>query len=359
MSSPESQSSTQSCISDVETKHRQSRSPLLEANGIYLVDTIMDTKSWSDTAFSLGLTAREVQRSGAGTLKLVQKMRKRKIHSIPQIHDAMKSFINSIISDCPELTQQNKCVFPHDAVPTAESLKNTVHRLPVPKPAVVIGHSREIFSTANIELQDGIIVNTLGEPCDLRRVSQPAEGLFWPFLVVEVSDESMLNARQAGAITAATCNNSVRLLQEAAAMNTRRPQYISDQYVRNSDPSFSLCIHGKTALLSIHSDQKGAPFIAVPIASYDLESDHDVASLAGRIHSIFVWAQSSRLDNIVLDLEKLRITIYGETRARSSDVISREVDPTSMRNSRSQQLKNPRRMKTALRAGLPWWLAKS
>lgn len=336
------------------------RYDILEPNNIFLADGIMERERWSDLAFSLGLPAREGQRSNAATQKLAQRMKKRKVYSANQTSDYIRPFIESLVATCPKLSQQDRCAYYHDAVPTADALKNTIHRLPTPKPALSIGYHRAAFSLSHDELQNGIIAGPSGDPCDLNHVSQPVPDHFWPFFTVEVSEHSMTAARQASAISAATCNNALDLLAGAAADDQKDWNSSSFMFDRKFAKSFSLSVYGKVASLSVHGPEGLAQHVSQQIASYRLDDEKDVASLADRVHGIMVWAQYSRLGEITATLDQLNRKVFGNLAGFTlggSPVD--DFDPACLKTLKLQPLRRPERMKAALRAGLPSWFSRS
>lgn len=338
------------------------RSEILQPNNIVLSDYAMDAETWSDLAFSLGLSAKEGLRTAAPTQRLAQKMRRRKHHSASQIYDNVKPFVEALVSEVPKLSQQTRCSYWPDAVPSDDSVRNTVRRLPTPKPIISIGYSRDAFSIAHDELQDGLIATPSGEPCDLKRVSQPVANHFWPFLVVEISEQSLATARTASAVSAATCNNALKLLGDAAAVDEKdwnsRTYTFDSKFAR----SFSLSIYDKIATLSTHGVEKdtapAAVHLSIPIASYHLDNERDVAALADRLHGIMVWAQYNRLGEITAMLDHLDKKVHGSLSGTTLSAEEFDFDPKCLKTLKLQQPKKPDRMKVAFRAGLPSWLVR-
>lgn len=334
------------------------RSEILQPNNIILSDYAMDAETWSDLAFSLGLSAKEGLRSSTGTQRLAQKTRRRKHHSASQVYDNIKPFLEGLVSEIPKLSQQTRCTYWPDAVPSDESLRNTVRRLPTPKPIISIGYTRDAFSIAHDELQDGLIASPSGEPCDLKRVSQPVANHFWPFLIVEISEQSLAAARTASAVSAATCNNALQLLGTAAAVDDKdwnsRTYTFDSKFAR----SFSLSVHDKIATLSTHSIEDAIAHLSVPVASYNLDNERDVAALADRLHGIMVWAQYNRLGEITAMLDHLDKKVHGNLSGTTLSGDEYEFDPQYLKTLKLQQPRKPERMKVALRAGLPAWLMR-
>lgn len=328
---------------------------VLEANNILLEDTFMGEDRWSDIAFSIGMPAKAQGKSNNETGKVAQRMNKRKHVSYPQTFETIKPLLDSVVVKCPKISQQFKCIFHGDAVPTEEAIKNTILRLPTPRPAISLGYYRDAFSAHHDELQNGIIIGPYGEPCDLNHLSQPVLGHYWPFLVIEISDTSMSAARQASAITAATCNNALLLLAGAVASadGLGNSFAFDTKFAR----SFSLSIYDKSAILSTHSAEGLIPHLASPIASYRLDSERDVAALADRVYSILIWAQHSRLGEICAMLDALDKKVHGHlSEAGNGDVY--DFDPSCLKKLKLQPPRRPDRIKVAIKAGLPWWLGK-
>ena len=337
------------------------RFDILEPNNIFLANGIMDGERWSDLAFSLGLPSREGQRFSTSTQKLVQRMKKRKVHSVQQTSDYIQPFIESLVAICPKLSQQNRCTYHHDAVPTIDALRNTTHRLPTPKPTISVGYHRAAFSLSHDELQNGIIAGPSGDPCDLNHVSQPVTDHFWPFFVVEVSEHSMTTAQQANAISAATCNNALDLLAGAAVDDEKDWNSSSFTFDRKFTKSFSLSVHGKIASLSVHGAEGLAQHVSQQISSYRLTDENEVASLADRLHSIMVWAHYNRLGEITATLDQLNRKVYGKLAGFTlggSPVLD-DFDPACLKTLKLQTLRRPERMKAVFRAGLPSWIGRS
>lgn len=318
----------------------------------------MDEDRWSDIAFSLGVSARPGQRHSNATRRLAQKMSKRTSVSPAQTCEQLKSFIDTLLSTCPTLSQQTKCSYHSDAVPTVDAFRNTVHRLPTPRPVISIGYCSDAFSETHRELQHGIIAGSTGEPCDLNRISQPVAGHFWPFLVVEVSDESMAAARRASAVSAATCNNALSLLAEAAWDYERDWSNSPSIFDRRSAKSFSLSIHGKTASLGAHGTEGAVAHVASEVATYDLKNEDEVAALADRLHGIMVWAHYNRLAEVLSTLDRLDRKVHGGRSGSRVVVDGHEFDPHCLKVLQLQAPRRPRRTKAALKAGLPSWLSR-
>lgn len=319
----------------------------------------MTQENWSNLAFSLGMPAQHRQRSNSETQKLAQRMKKRKVVSASQTLEYLKPFIDSIVAESPGISQQYRCLYHGDAVPTDEVLKNTVHRLPTPKPAVSLGYYKDAFSIHHDELQSGIIMGPNADPCDLNHISQPVIDHFWPFLIVELSDKSMLAARQASAVSAATCSNALAILAGAASIGEDSPTTTNSfEFDPKMAKTFSLSIHGKEACLSLHGTQGPLPYVATTVATYKLDDHHDVASLADRINSITIWAQHNRLAEIFSALDALDKKVHGHVSGSLINDSTYDFDPSCLRTLKLQPPRRPDRIRLALKAGLSRWLGK-
>lgn len=330
------------------------RCDVLEPNNIILADKPMREDQWLDLAFSLGIRGRAGRHWNNATSKLCQMMSKKKVYSATQTCDIFKPFLESLASDCPGLSQRDRCTYLADAVPTCETLQNTTRRLPTPTPAISVGYRRTAFSTAQEELQHGIIAGPMGEPYALDRVSQPVAGQYWPFFVVEFSDQSVEAAQQKNAVTTATLNNALTLLVGAATKG--EPDGIPFSFDGKSARTFSLAIHNKTAYLSAHETGTSSAHMSAQISQYRLDSEDEVASLADRIQSILVWGQHGRLHEILAVLDELNRKVNGDHFAADMGNVQYDFDPRSLRAFKLQTPRWPDRVKVAFRAGLPSWL---
>lgn len=331
------------------------RFEILEPNNILLAEAPMSMEVWTSLAFSLGLEAKETRRSSPATQKLAQRSNKRKALSATNIIDNLNSFIESLTEPTAQLAQTSRKAFHHDAVPSVDALKNTTRRLPVPKPSITLGYRQQLFLASHDELHEGLINGPSGEPCDLQRISQPIAHNYWPFLVVEVSDDSILAARQASAIAGATCNNAMAMLAGAASDDPRSwngPFTSSNHSAR----SFSLAVHEKSACLSTHHIESNEYHVSTVIANYRLNEPDDVACLAHRLHGIFVWARHNRLGELTAVLDQLSRKIHGSLPGVNLKSDPNDFDPAYLRDLKMRSPRRPDRMKVVLRAGLPSWL---
>jgi hypothetical protein len=197
--------------------------------------------------------------------------------------------------------------------------------LPVPRPNITVGFTPKVFDTHALELQSGIISNFHGEPCDLAKVSQPAADLFWPFFVIEVQEESVLAAQNACAGSASTCNNAFALLSEAAdnvnCQKYGQRMFWSDQRAIHS---FSLAVSGKVAALNIHTSNGGLSHRSSMIRMYSLDDELEIDALAARLSSIFIWAENTRLPNVMDLLANLDDLVKLEDKDHLSDAFTNQ-----------------------------------
>jgi hypothetical protein len=239
-----------------------------------------------------------------------------------QLTELLLPLIQTAIQSSKKLQVKTDTTFHTDAVPSGNpvgrlSSQNATWSMPlaVPKPNITIGFSSKNFTEHELELQDGIISNAYGEPCNLANLSQPVVGnntLLWPFFTVEVQGSSLEAAQNAAAGSASTCNNAVALLAEAAQeqfiqLHGRNLFWQSQRAVQ----SFSLSIHndsegnGRMATLNLHTSHGGLSHNCAPIRSYALANEEDMECLLSRLTSIFVWAENCHLQQIFTLLANL------------------------------------------------------
>ncbi|KIX08951.1 uncharacterized protein Z518_00029 [Rhinocladiella mackenziei CBS 650.93] len=304
------------------------RQHTLRPNNIIVEDGQLDDERWSRQAFALGMPFGDVQRPNAEARKVAQKMQRKQNLNEKQLVELLLPLVQSSAKSHKKLQVQTGNNFHHDAVPigTFDQSSYTAWSmpLPVPKPDIAVGFTSKTFNSHELELQEGIISNAHGEPCDLAKVSQPTRDVFWPFFVVEVQ-ASLYAAQNAAAGSASTCNNALALLAEAADEPTiqRQGRGISWQS-RRAVQSFSLAVCGKTATLNLHNFQGGLSHCAAVIRSYKLDDESDMEALASRLASILIWAENCRLPTIVDLLENLDHMVQLESRDYLSDAFTNE-----------------------------------
>ncbi|OQU96913.1 hypothetical protein CLAIMM_02927 [Cladophialophora immunda] len=299
------------------------RQHTLIPNRITVNEIQLSDELWSRHAFSMGMPFNDIYRPHADARKFAQKMQKKLKMSNKQLADSLLPLIQTTIKSSKKLRVETDATFHPDAVPKGNpagrmSNSQTVPwsmPLPIPKPNITVGFSSKNFSSHELELQDGIISDAQGEPCNLGKISQPIRGrntLLWPFFNVEIQHESLNAAQNAAAGSGSTCNNALALLAEAAdeplVQSGGRNLFWQS---RRAVTSFSLSIHnsstseGRMATLNLHSSEGGLSHAVAPIRTYDLCNERDVEYLLSRLGSIFVWAENCHLQQISTLLENL------------------------------------------------------
>lgn len=287
----------------------------------------MDDERWSHLAFALSMPCKDIRRTNPAARKFAKQMKQRNSNvSSKQVTEMLHPLLRSIAKQHKTIKCKRQAQFHRESVPNEVpdfeiNEPGWKAQLPTPQPAFTLGYTESAFDSHQLELQQGIIANNQNEPCDLHKVSQPIPGIYWPFLVVEAQDESMLAARNACAGSAATCNNGLMIF--AGAAEEPRDQYIDMKYVWNLSravQSFSLAINGKTACLNAHNSEGYLPHAVSAIRTYRLDDEEDMESLASRIQSIFVWAENCRLASIANLMEKFDRRIHCAKASVSSSV---------------------------------------
>ena len=286
----------------------------LEPNQIFVEDGQMDEEQWSHLAFSLGVPTRESGSPTTESKRFVQKLKQRKKDTNVRIDDLLEGLLEPICAAHSKVELKINSPFWRDAVPCGVKDEKVEsgwqEQLPTPKPAFTIGYRNEAFRKRYYELQNGIIRNEQSEPCNLAQVSQPIPDVYWPFLVVDVRPRaqlgSMRSAKYALAGAAATCNNAIMMLSNAA----QRPNEYSTSPTLQWDTAklaqcFSLAVDGQIACLSSHNSQGVLPHSMVGVRSYRLEEEKEVQELCARLESIMVWAENCRLVTLGEVLDRL------------------------------------------------------
>ncbi|KIW40290.1 uncharacterized protein PV06_07501 [Exophiala oligosperma] len=279
------------------------RSTTLEPNNIIVEDQQMDDERWSRLAFSLGIPFGVSYRRSAAASRFAQQVRNRSDVSGKDMKELLLPLLVSIAKDHKAMKCRTDTAFYRDGVPDEvpdfEVEDGWKMHLPTPRPTITMGYSKGSFTPRELELQQGIIVNSKNEPCDLHKLSQPLPDVFWPFLVVEIQEDSMLAARNACAGAAATCNNALMIF--AAAAEEPHKVYSDMNFLWNMSKaaqSFSLAINGKTACLNTHNSEGCLPHAVAVIRTYQLDNESEVEALAARLGSILVWAENCRLRSV-------------------------------------------------------------
>lgn len=303
---------------------------ILEPNGILAPNMEAADANWSRIAFALGMQAKDEVHVDADVSRLCQRIRKRKVLSEQQAVDSFTTLLKPMIAPMG-FNQSCSAEYKIDAVPTRDTLKNSIYRLPVPKPAISVGFGPQHFSHLDDDLQNGIISTPLGDPADLGHLSQPVPGQYWPFFTMLVSQESLVAAQQSASISGATCNNATHLLASSLvpANNGRRQTGAARD--NNFSISFSLSIWNKIASLNLHEHDSGAFFHTSTLRTFRLDDEQDVAILASRLKSIMIWAKFVRLPQILDKLESLDKMVNGTAASSAARPHSDDFDPAIFR----------------------------
>ncbi|KIW92680.1 uncharacterized protein Z519_06527 [Cladophialophora bantiana CBS 173.52] len=296
------------------------RQHTLVPNRINVEESQLSDERWSRHAFSMGMPFNDIHRSHPDARKFVQKMQKRSRISDKQFAESFLPLIQTALKSSKKLQVKTDATFHPDAMPKGSPVGRVSDSqwtmpLPIPKPNITVGFSSKNFTSHDLELQDGIISDAQGGPCNLAKISQPTVGsnsLLWPFFNVEIQRDSLMAAQNAAAGSGSTCNNALALLAEAADETAIQGQGRNFFWPpRRSVQSFSLSIHNnsgggsKMATLNLHSYEGGFSHTVAPIRTYDLCNEWDVEYLLSRLGSIFVWAENCRLQQIFTLLETL------------------------------------------------------
>ena len=184
----------------------------------------MDKDEWSQLAFSLGLPTREIDTPTVEAKRFVQKMKQRKKDPNTRVNDLLSMLLHPIYKPHDKIDLKTDTPFWREAVPQEVTDKDVEQgwsmQLPTPRPAFTFGYRSDAFPRRYQDLQHGIVNKEKGEPCNLSQVSQPVPDIYWPFLVIEsrprAHANAMKSAKHACAGVAATCNNAIIILSNAA-----------------------------------------------------------------------------------------------------------------------------------------------
>jgi hypothetical protein len=286
----------------------------LEPNQIFVEDGVMDEDEQQQAAYSLGMPWKEGGTPTGDTKCFVHKLKQRKADTQTTVDDLLTSLLLPICRAHDKIDFKADVPFWREPIPQEVRGSDTERGwrmpLPTPKPAFTFGYCSQAFRQRYHELQNGIINNERDEPCNLAQVSQPVPDIYWPFLVIESRPrgqlKAMTSAKHACAGAAATCNNAIMILSNAA----QRPNEYSTSPSLQWDTfhlaqSFSLAVDGKIACLSSHNSQGLVPHSMKAVRLYNLEDEVEVQALCSRIESIMIWAEHSRLLTILEVLDRL------------------------------------------------------
>lgn len=302
----------------------------LEPNGILAAKLETDDTTWLRIAFALGMQAKDDVHIDAEVSRLCQRIRKRKTLSDQQTVEAFTALLKPMIAPMGFI-QSCFAEYKDDAVPTRDTLKNSIHRLPVPKPAISIGFGPQHFTHLDDDLQNGIISTPLGDPADLGHLSQPVPGQYWPFFTILASEESLVTAQQFASVAGATCNNATHLLASALSLPHNRKWLTGVTRDQNFSISFSLGVSNKTAALNLHELDGGVLFHTTTLRTFRLDDEQDIAILASRLKSIMIWAKFVRLPQLLDKLESLDRMVNGTAASSTSRPYSDDFDPAIFR----------------------------
>lgn len=263
----------------------------------------MSTEKWTNLASALGIPSADIYQPHAEARRLARKFAKRPNMTDKQSIELFGNLLRSILSNHPILRCTPAAYFNRDAIPDEMAVFDGERvygeGLRTPKPAFSIGYNLEAFTYHQVELQRGIIANDRGEPRDLSRVSQTVPGVFWPFLIIDIKNKSMTQARNICAGAKATCNNALMMLAGA----TQDPyQVTADERflwsLSRSVQAFSLSVRGSEAWLNTQNSSGFHPEAFATIRKYSLSNEQDVEALVSRLNSICIWAENCRLPAI-------------------------------------------------------------
>lgn len=303
------------------------RQHTLRPNNITVEDDQLDDERWARQAFALGMPFGDVHRPNSEARRFAQKVQRKSRMSEKQMTELLLPLIQSSTKSSQALQVKTNTTFHEDVVPKGSTSSHSTWSMPVPvpKPNIAVGFTPKIFNEHELELQEGIISSSHGLPYDLAKVSQPTAGIFWPFFVVEVQQESLHAAQNAAAGSASTCNNAMALLAEASQPRTLLRQW-RDSFWRSQSAvqSFSLSVSGKFATLNLHTCLGGQSHTAAAVRTYDLASERDMEALVARLGSIFIWAENCRFQSIFTLLQDLDKLVKLESRDFASDAFEIE-----------------------------------
>jgi hypothetical protein len=286
----------------------------LEPNRVFMQDGQMEEDEWSQLAFSLGMPTREMNTPSTEAKRFAQRVKQRKKDPNTRIDDLLGMLLLPLCKAHDKIDFTTDAPFWREAIPQEVTEQDVEQgwslQLPTPKPAFTFGYRPDAFRQHYRDLQNGIVNKDNGEPCNLSQVSQPAPEIYWPFLVIEsrpaASSNAMRSAKYACAGAAATCNNAIIILSNAAQKPNEYSTSPSLQWdTLKLAQTFSLAVDGRIACLSSHNSQGILPHAMTAVRSYNLEDEIQVQMLCSRLKSIMVWAENFRLPTIMELLDRL------------------------------------------------------
>ena len=282
----------------------------------------MANEDWTNLAFSLGMPAADSQKSNFDARRFAERVKKKDNISRKQVLDYLGTLMASLRKDHPLIRHKKATEFRRDAMLDQKAKSS--------KPGLVFGYRGRAFTEHLLEVQNGTISTPGQKPQSLERVSQIVPGVFWPFFVIESSDESMVAAQHACAAAAVTCNNALGVLTRAALTAEDHRANVSPVWSANKAAVvFSLSINGNIAYFNAHSMRDGQIQNFNTVKAYRLYDESDVECLLARIESILVWADFSRLPSIIelLNIYHRRITQPAQPPSTLTPPASQESSP--------------------------------
>lgn len=334
----------------------------LDTNVLGLEGEDMSRERWTSIAFALGIRAADDNRPNEQASRLAHKMNKKRHLPDKQLSEMLLNLVSSIAQDHHRLTVRTHTPFNREAVPRdVPRFGVDSHgrvRLPTPNPSITIGYDADIFDAHLMELQQGIISDSRGEPCDLGRLSQTAPGLFWPFFVVEVNGNSMMAARNACAGATASCNNALMMLAGALIDPTIPYDEVFITGLSKAVHSFSLAVNDTVACLMTHNSEPSLTEAVGIIRSYNLDFQKDVEALAARIKSILVWAENTRLTSIRELLERFDKRVHFKESVSKQETGNKgpmDLNIPGMVAAQNRKVQRKSVFKTAVNDAMPAW----
>ena len=262
----------------------------------------MTNEDWTSLAWSLGMPAADTHKPNLDAQRFAYRVQRKQEITAKQILDHLGILVANLRKDHPAIRHKKSAKFRWDAVPDHSHFK---FGLRAPQPGMVFGYRATAFSLSHLDLQTGTIANEGDKPQHMERIAQIVAGVFWPFLIIEIHNDSMVSAQRACSTAAATCNNALAILANLTSKAGDRSHL--DSSLANPDSSwgwttagiaFSISIHDKIAYLNAHTLRNGTVQNFNTVKAYRLYDAHDVECMMARIQSILVWADYIRLQSI-------------------------------------------------------------
>ena len=253
-------------------------------------------KEWTSIAWSLGMPAADSHRPDLEAHKFAHRVQRKQQPTSQQILDHIGILVGRLRKAHPSIRHKKSAKFRWEGVPDPNALR---FGLGAPQPGIIFGYRASTFSDSHLGLQAGFVTKDGGQPQPLERIAQIVPGVFWPFLVVECHDESMVSAQRACAAAATTCNNALAILARLTSAPKDPLNLDSSWGWTRASMTFSLAIHDKTAYLNAHALRNGTVQNFNTVKAYRLYDGGDVECMTARIKSILVWADYARLQSIM------------------------------------------------------------